>query len=126
MTTPLPTNAEIAAAIAAQPAAGRHEHPDCVRIAFAWLDAQTRIKSRLKAQVALKHLIERWGGRYVSSHDVQVAAGLLGLEGDYPFYNLSSRFTWPDRARLKGVGEAGAHGFKDDDALNYARREASA
>ncbi len=31
---------------------------------------------------SLKHIIETWGGRYVSQSDIEVAAVLVGLKGD--------------------------------------------
>lgn len=56
-----------------------------------------------------KHFIEAWAGRYVSQSDVSVAAVLLGLQGSYPRFNISSRLIRPSLARLEGIGEAGAH-----------------
>jgi hypothetical protein len=51
-----------------------HEHDDCIRIAYEWLDAQTKTKDVTKKGRPLKHIIEKWGGRYVSQDDVEVAA----------------------------------------------------
>jgi len=58
---------------------------------------------------SLKHIIEAWGGRYVSYFDVEVAAALLGLQGRYPFYDISSKLTRPSLSRLEGIGEAMKH-----------------
>jgi hypothetical protein len=85
-----------------------HEHDDCIRIAYEWLDAQVKLKRpRMKAR-ALKHIIENWAGRYVSQSDVEVAAYLHpDIIGEYPYYNLSARFIEPRRSRLDGIEEAG-------------------
>lgn len=89
---------------------GHHEHNDCIRIAYGWLDAQRKIKNPTRVTFALKHIIENWGGRYVSQSDVEVAAWLHPeIRGVYPNYNISSRLTLPSKARLSGVGEAGKH-----------------
>jgi hypothetical protein len=87
-----------------------HEHNDCVRIAYEWLDAQDTILSKQTRAFALKHLIEKWGGRYVSQSDVEVAAYLHPrIRGSYPYYNISSRLTLPADDRLDGIGEAFTH-----------------
>lgn len=84
-----------------------HEHNDCVRIAYEWLDAQNTTSAAQKKGFALKHLIEKWGGRYVSQSDVEVAAYLHpNIRGIYPNYNISSRLTLPADDRLEGIGEA--------------------
>lgn len=89
---------------------GHHEHPDCIRIAYEWLDAQVKTKGRGKKRRALKHLIEEWGGRYVSQSDVDVAAYLHpDVQGTYPFFNLSDKLTLPDSFRLNGIGQAYVH-----------------
>ena len=83
-----------------------HEHDDCIRIAYHWLDAQTRTKNPGMAN-SYKTIIENWAGRYVSVSDVEVAATLLGLVGGYRTgYNLSRRLTRPRISRLDGIGEA--------------------
>jgi len=88
-----------------------HEHNDCIRITYQWLDAQKKIKRANPNFFDLKHLIERWGGRYVSSADVCVAAHLHpDIEGSYPEFNISSaRLTEPSLERLNGVSEAMKH-----------------
>ena len=103
-----------------------HEHDDCIRIAYQWLDAQLRTVRPGRKSRALKHIIERWAGRYVSTSDVEVAAHLLGLQGEYPDYNISARMTVPHDRRLEGIGEVLAHPdyrtrFREDE---YARHEA--
>jgi hypothetical protein len=87
-----------------------HEHNDCIRIAYEWLDAQKKTKQSTSKTLDLKHIIEEWGGRYVSSSDVAVAAWLHpDIEGNYPYYNISARLTLPVESRLEGIGEAYKH-----------------
>ena len=87
-----------------------HQHNDCIRIAYEWLDAQKKIKSPTKKQFALKHLIEKWAGRYVSNSDVCVAAELHPeIFGRYPYFNISSRLVEPSLERLKDIEEAMKH-----------------
>lgn len=87
-----------------------HQHNDCIRIAYEWLDAQDTIVSKQASAFALKHLIEKWGGRYVSQSDVEVAACIHPrIRGSYPYYNISARLTLPADDRLDGIGEAHAH-----------------
>ena len=107
---------------------GHHEHDDCIRIAHEWLDAQKKLKSPRKTGARpLKHLIEKWGGRYVSQTDVEVAAHLhADVVGTYPYYNISSRLTEPAQDRLQGIGEAHSQGYHDrHEAKSYANREDS-
>ena len=87
-----------------------HEHDDCIRIAYEWLDAQTKTKGVLKSGFALKHIIENWAQRYISTSDVIVAAYLHPeIRGEYPYFNLSSKLTVPNKRRLVGIAEAGKH-----------------
>jgi hypothetical protein len=87
-----------------------HQHNDCIRIAYEWLDAQQTISAAQKQGFALKHLIEKWGGRYVSQSDVEVAAYMHpNIRGTYPHYNISARLTLPAEDRLDGIGEALTH-----------------
>ena len=87
-----------------------HEHNDCIRIAYEWLDAQKKTKKPAQKANVSKHLIEKWAGRYVSASDVCVAAELHPeICGVYPFLNISSRLTEPSIERLKGISEAMKH-----------------
>src|SRR5438270_13998865 len=88
-----------------------HEHDDCIRIAYEWLDAQTKIKTaRRRRARSLKSIIQKWGGRYISSSDVEVAAYLHPqIVGRYPYFNIGARLVEPSRNRLDGIGEANAH-----------------
>ena len=93
------------------------ESLDTVRIAYEWLDAQ-RVRKSSGPFMPLKHVIEAWGARYVSTSAVQVAAYLHPrIAGRYPGFNLSSRFTRPNRSRLAGIREAGIH------ADTYGRKD---
>ena len=87
-----------------------HEHNDCIRIAYEWLDAQKIRKTFPKYGCSCKGLIERWAGRYVSQSDVAVAAELHPLiKGKYPRLNISTRLVEPSAERLKNIGEAFKH-----------------
>lgn len=83
---------------------------DMVQIAYAWLDAQVKLKRpNLRPKVS-KHTIERWAGRYVSESAVNIAATLHPeIEGEYPYYNVSSRQIRPHSRRLSQIAEAGIH-----------------
>lgn len=92
---------------------GLHEHPDCIRFAYEWLDAQKRTTQVVNSHNPLKHIIESWSGRYVSQSDVEVAAKLLGLKGSYPAYNLDlTKIVNPDLVRIKHLDEFGKHSSK--------------
>lgn len=105
--------------------APHHEHPDCIRMAYLWLDAQTKTKSAMTRTLAVKHMIEKWAGRYVSTSDVEVAASLHPeIKGIYPHFNISSRLTEPSKERLQGISEAYKHHYnKRHDPSVYARHE---
>jgi hypothetical protein len=91
-----------------------HEHNDCIKIAYQWLDAQKKTKGISVKGNALKHLIENWGGRYVSTSDVCVAAELHpDIHGKYPRFNISTRLTEPSTTRLDGLPEAMTHHYRD-------------
>lgn len=91
-----------------------HEHNDCIRIAYEWLDAQKKTKQPRKDFSAIKHLIERWAGRYVSESDVEIAAYMHPMiSGIYPFYNISSRLVEPSLSRLDNIEQAFTQGQRD-------------
>lgn len=108
-----------------QPADVLHEHNDCVRIAYEWLDAQNVRKTASKQFRPLKHIIEKWAGRYVSQSDVEVAASMHPrIRGKYPDFNLSTRLVLPSDRRLDGIGEAKTQGYRELlDEKTYALRE---
>ncbi len=84
-----------------------HEHDDSVRIAYQWLDAQITTKRKLRLACPLKEIIEIWGGRYVASFDVEVAAEMHPrIRGTYLQFNIRSRFTLPSDRRLTNITEA--------------------
>lgn len=111
------SDADIQAAIDRAPySADRlHEHPDCVRLAYEWLDAQTKTKAPNRRFRPLKHIIEHWAGRYVSASDVEVAAAMHpDIIGRYPYYNISQRMVQPNPRRFAGIGQAMAHGHYNE------------
>ncbi|EGQ7810860.1 hypothetical protein I6Y99_004927 [Vibrio parahaemolyticus] len=90
-----------------------HEHNDCIRIAYEWLDAQVIIRRGSDRIFQLKSYIERWAGRYVSIADVEVAAQLHpNISGTYPRFNLSVRFTEPSVSRLHLISEANTQDYR--------------
>lgn len=108
-----------------QPADVLHEHDDCIRMAYEWLDAQNVRASPSGKFRPLKHIIEKWAGRYISQSDVEVAAAMHPrISGKYPDYNLSARLILPSDKRLEGIGEALKQGYRDRlDPKTYALRE---
>ncbi|MGE0810289.1 MAG: hypothetical protein AB7N69_06690 [Immundisolibacter sp.] len=104
---------------------GRHEHHDCIRMAYEWLDAQKKIKNPTTKTFALKHIIEEWAGRYISTSDVEVAAYLHPeIHGRYPHFNISARLTVPSDSRLSGISEALSQRYRDRfDSSVYSARE---
>ena len=102
-----------------------HEHDDCIRLAYEWLDAQKTIATPNKAYRPLKHIIEKWAGRYVSQSDVEVASFLHPrILGKYPNFNLSARLTLPSDRRLEGIGEAMTQDYRQHmDPKTYSMRE---
>jgi hypothetical protein len=89
---------------------GFHEHNDCVRIAYEWLSAQKKTKS-IKGNCHRKHEIESWGGRYVSMHDVELAAHILGITVKNWRMGISKNSVLPCMSRLNYIGEANSHGY---------------
>ncbi|MFK4617849.1 hypothetical protein ABIF50_001126 [Bradyrhizobium diazoefficiens] len=90
-----------------------HEHDDCIRIAFEWFDAQSTTKRLAKPTYPLKNIIEMWGGRYIATSDVEVAAELHPrIKGKYPHFNISSRLTLPSDRRLADIPEARTQGYQ--------------
>jgi hypothetical protein len=84
-----------------------HEHDDSICIAYQWLDGQRKLKNLACNWGPLKHVIENWGGRYVSQADVEVAAHLHPeIWGKYPRYNIPHRLTLPAERRLSDIGTA--------------------
>lgn len=102
-----------------------HEHDDCIRLAYEWLDAQNIRATPSKEFRPLKHIIERWAGRYVSQDDVEIAASLHPrIRGKYPNFNLSTRLVLPSDRRLEGIGEALTQDYRARlDPQVYAMRE---
>lgn len=104
---------------------GFHQHVDCILIAGEWLEAQKPTKGATRCQYALKHMIESWADRYVSSDDVAVAAKILGIKGEYPRFHFDGRLIYPSNDRLIGIGEAGKHDYScgRDPMYYYSKAE---
>ena len=84
-----------------------HEHNDCIRIAYEWLNGKEKTKCLVKGWLPLKHIIESWAGRYVSRRDVEVAATIHpDVFGEYPNYNISRKRIDPPVEMLEEIGEA--------------------
>jgi len=102
-----------------------HEHNDCIRMAYEWLDAQKKTKGHMRKIMPLKHLIEKWCGRYVSTSDVEVAAHMHpDITGEYPNFNICSRLTEPSKSRLSAIPEAFTQDYwQRHDPKNYSSSE---
>ncbi|MFJ5446079.1 hypothetical protein ACIKP9_07550 [Methylobacillus methanolivorans] len=87
-----------------------HQNNDCIRIAYAWLDAQTKTANLREVPVSQRGLIRSWGGALVMYADIIVAAELHPeIHGTYPNLNLSKELTLPDQARLARIVGANVH-----------------
>jgi hypothetical protein len=100
-----------------------HEHAYCIQMAYEWLDAQRKIKGPMRRPMPLKHIIEKWCGRYVSSSDVSVAAQLHPeINGIYPYFNLSSLLIDPSIERLANIPETMTQGYRErHDKKDYSK-----
>lgn len=97
-----------------------HQHDDCIRIAYEWLDAQTKTKNPTTKWFALKHIIENWAGRYVSQSDVEIAAHMHpDIVGTYPRFNISARLVRPSQGRLADIPEAHTHSYSEKNPKTY-------
>jgi hypothetical protein len=92
-----------------------HEHRDCVRLAYEWLDAQLKLAEPSRRNTyPLAHIISHWAGRSVSVADVEVAAELNPeITGRYPHFNIAARLTMPHHRRLVGIGQARTQDHND-------------
>lgn len=118
------TDEQIATAIKQAHSTGLHEHADCIRMSGEWLAAQQRTaRPAYGGHRPLKHIIEGWCQRYVSSSDVEVAAHMLGLLGRYPDFNITKALTLPHPVRLEGISQAGAHSNYRNEGHSYKRTE---
>jgi len=92
-----------------------HEHNDCIRLAYEWLDAQKTRSTPSGQSQPLKHIIEKWAGRYVSQSDVEVAATLHPrISGKYPDFNLSKQLIYPSERRLAAIPEALTQSYREE------------
>ena len=95
-----------------------HEHHDCIRIAYEWIDAQTKTKH--PQETVWKSYVESWGERSVSTSDIDVAAYLhpdVKLKKIHPrdgsssyiLLNISKKIIIPSKKRLNNIREAFQH-----------------
>ncbi|MCB5191236.1 hypothetical protein LG198_10900 [Methylobacillus arboreus] len=98
-----------------------HQNNDCIRIAYAWLDAQIKTAGVREVPVSQRGLIRAWGGALVMYGDIIVAAEIHpDIRGTYPHLNLSNELTLPDSARLAGIQGANEHpGLKQFDPARF-------
>jgi len=90
-----------------------HEHDDCIRLAYEWLDAQVKTKGISRKLHPIKHYIEAWANRYVSTADVIVASTIHPrVQGNYPYFNISTQLVRPNQRRLSSISEAGKHDYR--------------
>lgn len=84
-----------------------HGHPDRVRLAYEWFDAQKELKGAPQTWRPIRHFIQHWAGCCVDEADIEVAATLHAkVWGKYPNYNISMRLIRPNERRFNGIGEA--------------------
>lgn len=87
-----------------------HQNNDCIRIAYAWLDAQIKTAVPSEVPMSQRGLIRSWGGALVMYGDIIVAAEMHpDIHGIYPSLNLSSELTLPDPVRLVNIAGANEH-----------------
>ena len=88
-----------------------HEHNDCIRICYEWLDAQSHTKTATKGLFGYKHDIEAWAGRYVSTSDFMVAVTLHErfFIKNFNTVNISKKLIKPSIKRLEKIPEAFKH-----------------
>ena len=102
----------------------QHEHDDCIRMAYEWLDAQKAIKT--KRSDDWKHLVEYWCGRSITTDDLKIAAHLHPkIERDGDALNIGKRMALPSFERLIGISEAKTQvpRMSNEDKRRYASRE---
>lgn len=101
------------------------ESLDCVKIAYAFLDAQQKTKTRQTfSRGMLKKLMEKWAGRYISADDVNLAIKMHPeLQGDAQSCNVSTKLVFPSYSRLDGIKDTWSHDYRftvpgDQELLN--------
>lgn len=92
---------------------------DCVKIAYAFLSAQKSTQNKRRGLGAeLKTCIEKWGGRYVSHGDIDMAIKIHpDFTGNNSFCNISKSLIMPCYHRLSSITEAKTqdYSFQADD-----------
>jgi hypothetical protein len=101
-----------------------HEHADCIRFVYEWLDAQWTVRGKSKRPIAIKLLVAQWAGRYVSTSDVEVAAEMHPrISGKYPNFNISAKLVLPSRDRISMLSQAFTQEYNQFRTDNYAFQE---
>lgn len=87
-----------------------HQNNDCIRIAYAWLDAQIKTPGLREVPVSQRGLIRAWGGALVMYADIIVAAEIHpAIKGVYPNLNVAEQLTLPLPSRLAHIPGAHEH-----------------
>jgi len=103
-----------------------HEHNDCIRFAYEWLDAQRTIQGKTNCHFAIKQLVQHWAGCYVSTSDLEVAAEMHPqLRGKFPYFNLSSKLVFPSRERISMLSQAFTQEYNGFSIKDYSCHEPS-
>lgn len=101
-----------------------HEHLDCIRIAYAWLDTQKTIQT--PSTIPTKMRIRSWGLRFISYSDIYIAAHLHpDIKSSGRKLNISRKYIKPLTSRLLTIGEAGKHPNYFNKDIKYAVEEKS-
>ena len=99
-----------------------HQHNDCIRIAYIWLDHQKVTKRTRFTASAIKHDIERWAQRYISSSDLIVAAHMhpdIIINPAHHTLNIHQKFITPPIDYLYKISEAFKHPNYGDKQYHY-------
>ena len=102
----------------------KKQKADRVRIAYEWLDAQTKTTTQNK--ISVKHLVESWSGHYISRNDVQLAVYLNPLlRGKYPSFNISNVLIEPSVERIKHIPIAFTQNYNNENwhVNPYSKKE---
>lgn len=118
---PLPSDTEILISKLNNPytlKSNAYQHNDCIRIAYIWLDHQKVTKRPRFTASSIKHDIERWAQRYISSTTLLLAAHMhpdiiigRARSSDEACYilNIHRNFVIPPIHLLYNIPEAFKH-----------------
>ena len=101
-----------------------HQHNDCIRACYEWLDAQTPTKTHQNH--INKAMVEQWTQQYVSNDDLTVAITLhpkFSLSNNFKC-NCSKSYVFPNPERLKNISTFKAPNCYHDQTMRlYKKRE---